>query len=288
MIDSHVHLEDPKLAPDADTAVRRAVAVGVRAMITAGVDLPSSGASVDFTERYPQVYAAVGFHPHDAEKMSGGDLDRLRALAAHPKVVAIGEIGLDYYRDHSPRPTQRRVLEQHLELAADLALPVVVHSREAAQETRDILSRWARQAAGRYAERPLGMLHCFSGDLAAALGYVELGFFISLAGPVTYPNARKTHQVATGVPLDRLLVETDAPYLPPQGLRGQRNEPANVAAVVAQIAQLRGLPHQVVAEATARNAAALFRLPVTVAPPGPALSAVEGPALSAVEGEVRR
>lgn len=267
MIDSHVHLEDPKLTLDADAVVRRAVAAGVRAMITAGVDLPTSGASVAFAERYPQVYAAVGFHPHDAEKMAAGDLERLRALAAHQKVVAIGEIGLDYYRDHSPRPTQRRVLEQHLELAADLALPVVVHSREAAQDTRDILSRWARQAAGRYGGRSLGMLHCFSGDLAAALGYVERGFLISLAGPVTYPNARKTHQVATDVPLDRLLVETDAPYLPPQGLRGQRNEPANVAAVVAQIARLRGQPGEAVAEATARNAVALFQLPAAVAPP---------------------
>lgn len=264
MIDSHLHLEDTKFGADIDRVIQRATAVGVQGMITAGVDLESSNANIAISERYSQVFVAVGFHPHEAAKFGAGSSNDLRALAVHEKVVAIGEIGLDYYRDLSPRDLQRRVLYEQLRLAADLGLPVVVHSRDAAQDTHDILLEWAQEARAGYDGRPLGMMHCFSGNLADALGYVELGFYVSIAGPVTYPNARTTQETAAGVPLDRLLVETDAPYLPPQGLRGQRSEPAHVAAVIAQIASLRGLPPEAVAAATTRNAQRLFRLAVTV------------------------
>ena len=265
MIDSHLHLEDPKFCPDVDRVIQRATAAGVQGMITAGVDLESSNANIAISERYAQVYVAVGFHPHEAAKFSAGSSEDIRALAAHDNVVAIGEIGLDYYRDHSPRDLQRRVLSEQLKLAADLTLPVVVHSRDAAHDTHDILLEWAQDVRAAYQGRPLGMMHCFSGDLADALGYMELGFYVSIAGPVTYPNARHTQEVAAGVPLDHLLVETDAPYLPPQGLRGQRNEPVHVAAVVTQIASLRGLSPEAVASATTRNAQRLFRLPVALA-----------------------
>lgn len=265
MIDSHLHLDDPQFESEVAAVIGRAESAGIKAKVTAGVDLESSRAAVSLAERYVSVYAAVGFHPHDAVKMRAGDLRELRTLAKHPKVVAIGEIGLDYYRDHSPREVQRRVFQEQLELAAELGLPIVVHSRETSQETYQALSEWSKEAKSRYAGLPLGMLHCFSGDLAAALRYAELGFFISLAGPVTYPNARKTREVAAGVPLDRLLTETDAPYLPPQGRRGQRNEPAYLCAIIAQVACLRGMESTVVASATAHNATALFRLPPEVA-----------------------
>ena len=261
MIDSHVHLDDRKFGSEVEAVISRAAAAGVRAMVSAGVDLESSRCTLKLAEQHPSVYAAVGFHPHEAAKMRPGDLQTLRSLAEHPRVVAIGEIGLDYYRDLAPRDVQRRVLQEQLTLAAELGLPVVIHSREASQDTFQTLSQWASEVTPRYQGRLLGVMHCFSGDADNALDYVALGFYISLAGPVTYPNARKTRDVATRVPLERLLVETDAPYLPPQGQRGQRNEPANVAAVVAEIGRLKETGSEEVACQTSRNAEAVFRLP---------------------------
>jgi TatD DNase family protein len=173
-------------------------------------------------------------------------------------VVAIGEIGLDFHFDHSPQDVQRRALRELLDLAADLALPVVVHNRDANDCVRDILGEWSQEAAGEYGGRPLGMLHCFSEDLTQAEYYLGLGFYLSLACTVTYPNAKITHEVAMKAPLDRLLTETDAPYLPPQGQRGQRNGPANVAAVVGRIAELREMTPADVALQVDRNAEALF------------------------------
>ena len=257
MIDSHLHLDDDKFGEEVAAVIERAEEAGVTAMVTAGVDLASSRAALALAERHAAVYAAVGFHPHEAATMQPEDTRELRRLADHPKVVAVGEIGLDYYRDHSPRETQRRVMQDQLDLAAELGFPVVVHNRKADRDIYAILSRWSEAAASSYQGRSLGMLHCFSEDLEAALRYIALGFCVSLAGPVTYPNAGKAWEVAGGVPLDRLLVETDSPYLPPQSRRGHRNEPAHVAAVVAQIASQRKLSPADVAAQTAHNAAAL-------------------------------
>lgn len=263
MIDSHVHLDDAKYGErEIEEVVARARLAGVTAMLCAGVDLESSRRVVGLADRFPEVYAAVGFHPHEASKLTDGDLAHLRTLAAHPKVVAVGEIGLDYHYDHSPRETQRRSLRAQLELAAGLGYPVVVHSRNSSEDMWALLSDWAAGSAHRYGGRPLGMLHCFSEDLAAARRYVDLGFYISLACTVTYPKSAHTRTVAAELPLDRLLTETDAPYLPPQPRRGQRNEPAHVNAVVDQIASVRGLAPALVAAQTAMNAAALFSFPI--------------------------
>ena len=262
MIDAHVHLDDEQYGNDPAPIIERAAAAGVTAMLSAGVHLTSGLAAIAIAERYSGVYAAVGFHPHEASLLRPEDLNAMREVAAHPKVVAIGEIGLDYYRDLSPRDVQQRALRAQLDLAAELAMPVVVHTREVGPDMYAVLSAWAAEASPQYHGRPLGMMHCFSEDAAAALRYVDLGFHISLAGPITYPNGGKTRAVAVAVPLDRLLAETDSPYLPPQSHRGQRNEPAHVAAVVQQIATERGLPAAAVATQTVRNAAALFGLPV--------------------------
>ncbi|MSQ28480.1 MAG: TatD family deoxyribonuclease [Dehalococcoidia bacterium] len=266
MVDSHVHLDDLKYREEEiEGVVGRALSSGVTAMFCAGVHLASSQQAVQLAGRFPEVYAAVGFHPHEASKLSPGDLTRLRDLSGQPKVVAVGEIGLDYHYDHSPRAVQRAAFRSQLDLAAELRLPVVVHNRDSSEDMWALLSGWAAQAAAHYQGRPLGMLHCFSDDLEAAHRYVELGFYISLACTVTYPKSHHTRAVAAGLPLDRLLTETDSPYLPPQTRRGQRNEPAFVASVVDQIAAVRGVAPEVVATQTALNAAALFSIPVAVA-----------------------
>ncbi len=258
MIDCHLHLDDAMFAHDAERLIEAADLAGVRIMLSAGVDMESSQAAVQLAERHGPVYAAIGFHPHEAARLTDEDLIEMRLLASHPKVVAIGEIGLDYYRDHSPAEVQRRVLREQLDLAAEVRLPVVVHNRNANADMRELLAAWAEDAAGEYDGRPLGMLHCYSEDLAEAERYIGLGFYISLAGPVTYPNARSTHEVAMRAPFDRLLTETDAPYLPPQGQRGQRNTPANVAAVVQRIAELREVTPAEVSLQVHRNAETLF------------------------------
>lgn len=272
MIDAHAHLDDPKFGDEPLEVLQRARAAGVQAIVVTGVDLPSSRALLALADEYgalpealeggrPALYVCVGFHPHEASKFKPKDLETLRDLAGHPKVVAIGEIGLDYHYNHSPRDIQRETFSRQLTLAQQLGLPVVVHNREADEDVSAILGRWSSQASPEYGGRRFGMLHCFSQGPDAARRYLDLGFCISLACPVTYPNAQTSRDVAATVPLDRLLTETDAPYLPPQSLRGQRNEPANVAAVVAKIAELRGIPVQDAATQTADNARRLFRIP---------------------------
>jgi len=259
VIDSHCHLDDPKLGDEPIEVLARARAAGIRAMIAAGVDLPSSRSLVAIAEEHEAVYVAVGFHPHEAIKFRDQDAGELRRLAEHPKVVAIGEIGLDYHFDHSPREVQRDVFVRQLTLAADIGLPVVIHNRDAQDDMYPFLAEWAAYARNL---PEIGMLHCFSEDLPAAEQYVDLGFHLSIACPVTYPNAQNTRDVVAGIPLYRLLTETDSPYLPPQNLRGKRNEPANVAAVVDKIAEIKGYESTFVAEQTAGNAIRLFALPI--------------------------
>jgi TatD DNase family protein len=251
LIDAHCHLEDDQFANDLDAVVARAVDMGVVAMITAGTDIASSQAAVALADKYASVYAAVGIHPHHAAAFSEITLKAIRALAQHRKVVAIGEIGLDFhYPDSAPREVQERNFIAHLDLAQELGKPVVIHDREAHTPVINIL----QQRNG----MPRGMLHCFSGDLEMARQAICLGYLISFAGNVTFANARQLQAIAQALPLERILVETDSPYLSPQ--RGRRNEPANVVQVAAKIAELLNVEPFVVKETTRQNSRMLFGL----------------------------
>lgn len=259
LIDSHTHLDLSAFNKDRDEMLRRARQQGVSPIISIGIDLKSSRASLQISQNNPDIFTAVGFHPNSASEMKEGDLNLLRELANEPKVVAIGEIGLDYYRKATPRQRQIEALQQQLALAAELDLPVVIHCRNAHNELPDILTTWvkSRQTNG----NGLGVIHCFSGDVRLARRYIELGFLISLPGSVTYPSARDQSAVAKELPLDKLLVETDSPFLAPQLHRGQRNEPSYLPLIVNRIAELRQIPAETVAQATAQNAVKLFNLP---------------------------
>lgn len=253
LVDTHAHLHDPAFDADRAAVLARARAAGVTAFLTIGTDVGTSEAAIALAAREPDVHAAVGIHPHDARTADAAALDRIAALATAPKVVAVGEIGLDHYRDHSPRDAQRAALVAHLQLARRLGKPVLLHCREAHAELLDVCHAEGVAAVG-------GILHCFSGDLAVARRGLDLGLLISLAGPVTYPSARRLAEVVRLLPLDRLVVETDCPYLPPQPWRGQRNEPAYLPVTAARVAELLGVsPAQVAAETT-RNAARLLGL----------------------------
>ena len=261
MIDSHCHLQDPKFDSDRDAVVRRARVAGVSPLVVIGYDIDSSRLAVELAESMHDVYATVGVHPHDAKTVAARDIDALARLAESPRVVAIGEIGLDFYRNLSPQEAQRRAFREQLALARSLGLPVVIHARDADEETSDMLADYARAAESPSpAGKPLGVMHCFAGDLPLALRYVELGFLISIAGTCTYPNAERTRAVARGIPLRSLVVETDAPYLPPQSQRGSRNEPAYLVETVDFVANLRGETAHEVADATAGAASRLFGL----------------------------
>jgi TatD DNase family protein len=235
---------------------------GVRSAVNPAVDLPSSRTAVALARQHRSIYAAVGIHPHDAKTLDAAGLEELKTLAHLPKVVAIGEIGLDYYRDLSPRDVQRRAFQAQLELAAELGLPVVVHDRDAHADVLAMLSGWSLSlhASRSTLDDRLGVLHSFSGDVALAKQAVALGFYIGISGPVTYKNADQMREVARAVPIRQLLIETDAPYLTPQPYRGKRNEPANVLFVAQTVADARGLTLEEVAAQTSANAAALFGL----------------------------
>lgn len=257
LVDSHAHLDASAFDEDRAEVVARALEAGVGAILTAGTDLESSRQAVALAEAYPGVFAAVGVHPHDAASATEETFVQLRQLCNHPKVLAVGEIGLDFYRDLSPRDVQRRVFEGQLALAAEVGKPVIVHQRESLPDVMACLERWGEEW-GTESDRPAGVLHCFSGDVQAAERVIAQGFYVSLAGPVTYLNARRPVEVARAVPLDRLLLETDCPYLSPHPLRGKRNEPANVRLVAQRIAEIKALPLEEVAGATTANAQRLF------------------------------
>jgi TatD DNase family protein len=256
LVDSHSHISMRQFDKDRDRVVERARGAGVAAIVDVGLDLESSRAAVELSERYSEVFATVGFHPHSASQMKDDDVERLAELAQHPRVVAIGETGLDFYRNRSPREAQITVFKKQLELARRLGLPVVVHSRQANDEVLGILADWADGANGL-----LGVLHCFSGDKELGRRYVEMGFLLSIAGPVTYSKSSAV-EVARELPLDKLLIETDCPFLTPEPYRGKRNEPSYVSLVAERIGQVRSVPADVVAQRTAENAIRLFQLPV--------------------------
>ena len=259
LVDSHAHIDVRLYDKDRDQVLARAREAGVAAVVNAGYDLDSSGASIRLAERYAGVFVALGFHPHSAAKMGDGDVERLAELAQHPKVVAIGETGLDFYRNLSPREEQIEAFNRQLELAQRLELPVIIHCRNAQEEVLSILEEWAGRSKG--ASQPLGVLHCFSGDLGLAQRYIEMGFLLSIAGPVTYSSSHAL-EIALNIPLEKLLIETDCPFLTPHPHRGKRNEPSYLSFVVEKIGEIRGMPSDLIAEHTTENAIQLFRLPL--------------------------
>ena len=247
LIDSHCHLDGEPFHADRDAVVERALAAGVGRMLAIGTGdgPPDLEAGIRLAEQYPFVYATVGVHPHEAAKAAPEILTRLRALAAHAKVVAVGEIGLDYHYDFSPRDVQRSVFIEQLILAAEAAKPIVIHTREAWDDTLQILAEHP-PAAG-------GIMHCFTGGPAEAAQALALGFHLSFAGVITFPKSQAVREAAALVPEDRLLIETDAPYLAPVPHRGKRNEPAYIVETVRKLAELRGTTPERIAEATTRN-----------------------------------
>jgi TatD DNase family protein len=248
LIDSHAHLDFPQFDDDREAVIARAREAGLIAILNVGTDLASSRTAAALAERYDFIYAAVGVHPHDAKTVTPAVLDEIRALARHPKVVAIGEIGLDYYRDLSPRPVQRQAFADQLALATELALPVVIHSRDAHDDVLTVLQGWSGK----------GVLHSYSAGPDRLEEVLALGFSIGISGPVTFPKANRLRAVAAAVPLDRFLLETDCPYLTPMPYRGKRNEPAYVRYVAEAVARARGMEAEVVAQAAADNARRLF------------------------------
>ncbi len=260
MIDTHAHLDSARFDADREAVIRRAFEAGVKPILTVGADMASSRAAMALAERYAGIYATVGLHPHDASQVAPADLDALRRWAVGPQVVAIGEIGLDYYWDNSPRDVQRRVFESQLEIALECDKPVVVHIRdkrsqdEAYREALTVLGNWALRRSG---DR-LGVVHCFSGSVEAAQMALAMGFYLGVDGPVTYPKAQSLRAVVRQVPLARLLLETDCPYLAPQSRRGRRNEPAYLPQIARQVAEVKGVSLAEVVRATTINAQRLF------------------------------
>ena len=251
MIDTHAHLQDQVFRPDQDTVIARALTAGIHHIITVGYDYISSQEAVALAARREQVFAAVGIHPHDAASWQENTSTLLTDLGRQNKVVAIGEIGLDYYRDLSPREVQKKVFAAQLEIARKMSLPVIIHSRDAGEEIFGFINDFPGLT---------GVVHCFSGTLLSARKLIELGWYIGVTGAVTFPKATNLQEVIRGIPLEWLLLETDAPYLAPQPHRGQRNESSYLGEIAAAIAALKNIEVSVVAEQTTKNAIKLFKL----------------------------
>jgi TatD DNase family protein len=246
LVDTHCHLDSEQFEPDREAVIQRAQAAGVERMMAIGTGdgPPDLEAAIRLADAHPFIYATIGVHPHDASKATDETFARLEELARHPKVLAIGEIGLDYHYDFSPRPVQREVFERQLELARQSRKPIVIHTREAWADTLEVLrARW--QGAG--------IMHCFTGDEEQARQTLDLGFYLSFGGVLTFPKAEALRQAARIAPPDRILIETDCPYLAPVPHRGKRNEPAFIAETARRLAEVRGVSCEAIAQTTTEN-----------------------------------
>jgi TatD DNase family protein len=260
LTDTHCHLDFERFNPDRDQVVQRALKAGVQRILVPGIDLHSSMAAVGLTAQVSQIYAAVGVHPNSGTTWTRTTLAELTELFQNNKVVAVGEIGLDYYRDATPQHLQRKIFREQLEMAAEQNLPVVIHNRQASQDLIPILQEWQEDlldSGSSLADRP-GVLHSFSDDYKTAEQVLELGFYLGFTGPVTFRKAVELQDIARRVPFEKLLIETDAPYLTPHPFRGKRNEPAHVQFVAEKIAELRGLLPDEVGKISTANAKKLF------------------------------
>lgn len=257
LIDSHAHIDFPQFAEDREAMLQRARDAGVGTLLAIGTGPGPEklDATLPYAETHDWIYTTVGIHPHEAKEVTPEHLDTLARLARHPKVIAWGEIGLDYFYDHSPRDVQERVFRQQMELARAAGLPIVIHCRDAWDDCLKVLHEaWKPTGLG-------GILHCFTSTLPDAERALDMGFMVSFTGNVTYPKAQNIRDVAKALPLANILIETDSPYLAPQAYRGKRNEPAYVAEVAKALANVRNLSPEEVAAATAENFRRFFRLP---------------------------
>ncbi|MDQ0902873.1 MULTISPECIES: TatD family hydrolase [unclassified Paenibacillus] len=253
LTDSHTHLNAEQFNEDQDEVIERALDAGVTRIVNVGFNRETIPSSIALAERYDFIYSTVGWHPVDAIDMMPGDLEWIEELCKHEKVVAIGEIGLDYYWDKSPKDVQQRVFREQIRLARKLGMPIVIHNRDAHQDILHILKEEKAEEVG-------GIMHCFSGSWETAKQCLDMNFHISFGGPVTFKNAKQPKEVLAKVPLDRLLIETDAPYLTPHPFRGKRNETGYVRLVAETAAEIRGLTLEEIAEITTNNAIRLLGL----------------------------
>ena len=253
--ESHAHYDDRRFDSDRQEVIEACRESGVEYIINAGADLRSTKKSIRLATEYDFIYAAVGVHPHSAKSLDDVSFAELKRLTHAPKVVAVGEIGLDFYRDNSPRDVQRKWFRKQLELAKDSGLPAIIHSRDACQEVFDMLKEEGLSERG---GKGAGVIHCFSGSAEMACRFVELGYLIGIAGPVTYKNARKLVETVESVPLERILIETDCPYLTPEPHRGQRNDSQNLRYICEKISEIKQITSEKVAEITKENGKTLF------------------------------
>lgn len=251
LFDTHAHLDDRQFKEDQGLVIERARRAGVELIVNVGYNIASARQTVELTRKYDFIYGTVGMHPHDAKDLDGEGIRVLKQLAQDPKIVAIGEIGLDYYWNHSPHDVQQRVFRRMIDLAREVKLPIVIHDRDAHEDIFKIIKEEGAAEVG-------GVFHCYSGSWPLAKEAIKMGFFISIAGPITFQNAKKTVEVVKEIPLEHLLIETDCPYLAPMPYRGKRNEPAYVVHVAEAIAQIKGLSLEETAQATLDNGKRAF------------------------------
>ena len=247
--DTHAHYDDEAFDLDRHELISSLPQQGVSLVLNPGCNMASSKNVVDLAEKYPHVYAAVGVHPHDADEMDESSIDALRSLASSKKVMAIGEIGLDYHYDFSPRDIQRKWFYEQMCLAKELGLPVIIHEREACEDCLNIVTQFPDV---------LGVYHCYSGSWETAKTILKQGWYISFTGAITFKNARKSHEVIANMPLDRIMIETDSPYLAPVPMRGKRNSSVNLPYIAAKIGELRSMPAEEVAALTMENGKRFF------------------------------
>jgi TatD DNase family protein len=250
-IDTHVHLNADQYEEDLQDVINRALEAKVEKMVVIGFDRKTIERTMELIEQYDFVYGVIGWHPVDAIDCTQEDLEWIEELAAHPKIVGIGETGLDYYWDKSPKDVQQALFRKQIQLAQKIDLPIIIHNRDATGDVVNILREENAASVG-------GVMHCFSGSVETARECIAMNFMISLGGPVTFKNARLPKEVATDIPLEHLMIETDAPYLAPHPYRGKRNEPAFVPLVAEEIARLKGLTIEEIAQATTDNAKKFF------------------------------
>lgn len=253
IFDTHAHYDDERFDEDRDSLLTELNQKGISYILNASASLESLDSSIELSERYDFIYAALGIHPHSADKMDEGVLQKIRVLSKNKKVVAIGEIGLDYFYDNSPRDIQRYWFERQIELAKELSLPIIIHDRDAHEDTINIIKKTNAGQVG-------GIFHCFSGSAQMALEMLKHNLYIAIGGPVTFKNARKTVEVVNAIPLDKLVVETDCPYLAPEPYRGKRNNSGYLVHTIQKIAEIKGIGEAEVAEATLANARKVFKL----------------------------